>query len=46
MAGLRFRHLRRHRLSCGGSRRALYYVDLGYSDVSGQFGVSGIRRIR
>jgi glucose/arabinose dehydrogenase/PKD repeat protein len=29
-----------------GPDGALYYVDLGYSDVSGTFGVSKIRRIR
>ncbi len=29
-----------------GPDGALYYVDLGYSDDSGQFGVSKIRRIR
>ncbi len=29
-----------------GPDGALYYVDLGYSDVGGQFGVSKIRRIR
>jgi glucose/arabinose dehydrogenase/chitodextrinase len=29
-----------------GPDGALYYVDLGYSDTSGQFGVSKIRRIR
>ena len=29
-----------------GPDGALYYVDLGYSDVSGQFGTSKIRRIR
>jgi glucose/arabinose dehydrogenase len=28
-----------------GPEGALYYVDLGYSDISGQFGVSKIRRI-
>src|SRR4029450_7909274 len=28
-----------------GPEAALYYVDLGYSDISGQFGVSKIRRI-
>ena len=29
-----------------GPDGALYYVDLGYSDISGTFGVSKIRRIR
>ena len=29
-----------------GPDGALYYVDLGYSDTSGQIGVSKIRRIR
>jgi glucose/arabinose dehydrogenase/chitodextrinase len=29
-----------------GPDGAVYYVDLGYSDISGQFGVSKIRRIR
>ena len=29
-----------------GPDGALYYVDLGYSDISGQFGISKIRRIR
>ena len=29
-----------------GPDGALYYVDLGYSDVGGTFGVSKIRRIR
>jgi glucose/arabinose dehydrogenase/chitodextrinase len=29
-----------------GPEGALYYVDLGYSDISGMFGVSKIRRIR
>jgi PKD repeat protein len=29
-----------------GPDGALYYLDLGYSDISGQFGVSKIRRIR
>lgn len=29
-----------------GPEGALYYVDLGYSDISGTFGVSKIRRIR
>ena len=29
-----------------GPDGAIYYVDLGYSDTSGQFGVSKIRRIR
>lgn len=29
-----------------GPDGALYYVDLGYSDTSGQFGVSKIRRIK
>jgi glucose/arabinose dehydrogenase/chitodextrinase len=29
-----------------GPDGALYYVDLGYSDISGAFGVSKIRRIR
>ena len=29
-----------------GPDGALYYVDLGYSDISGSFGVSKIRRIR
>jgi glucose/arabinose dehydrogenase/PKD repeat protein len=29
-----------------GPEGALYYVDLGYSDISGNFGVSKIRRIR
>ena len=28
-----------------GPDGALYYLDLGYSDISGQFGVSKIRRI-
>ena len=29
-----------------GPDGALYYVDLGYSDIGGTFGVSKIRRIR
>ena len=29
-----------------GPDGALYYVDLGYSDITGSFGVSKIRRIR
>jgi glucose/arabinose dehydrogenase/chitodextrinase len=29
-----------------GPEGALYYIDLGYSDISGQFGVSKLRRIR
>ena len=29
-----------------GPDGALYYLDLGYSDISGQFGISKIRRIR
>jgi glucose/arabinose dehydrogenase/PKD repeat protein/fibronectin type 3 domain-containing protein len=29
-----------------GPDQALYYLDLGYSDVSGTFGVSKVRRIR
>ena len=29
-----------------GPDGALYYVDIGFSDVSGQFGISKIRRIR
>jgi glucose/arabinose dehydrogenase/PKD repeat protein len=29
-----------------GPEGALYYIDLGYSDISGTFGVSKIRRIR
>jgi glucose/arabinose dehydrogenase/PKD repeat protein len=31
---------------CQGPDGALYYVDLGYSDVTGQTGVSKVRRIR
>jgi glucose/arabinose dehydrogenase len=31
---------------CQGPDGALYYVDLGYSDVTGQSGISKIRRIR
>ncbi len=31
---------------CQGPDGALYYVDLGYSDTTGQVGVSKIRRIR
>jgi glucose/arabinose dehydrogenase len=31
---------------CEGPDGALYYVDLGYSDTTGQVGVSKIRRIR
>jgi glucose/arabinose dehydrogenase len=31
---------------CQGPEGALYYVDLGYSDTTGQTGVSKIRRIR
>src|SRR6185436_10031433 len=30
----------------GGPDGALYYVDLGYSDTTGQSGISKIRRIR
>ena len=29
-----------------GPDGALYYLDLGYSDISGQFGISKVRRIR
>ena len=29
-----------------GPDGAIYYLDLGYSDISGQFGVSKVRRIR
>ena len=29
-----------------GPEGALYYLDLGYSDISGNFGVSKMRRIR
>ena len=29
-----------------GPDGALYYLDLGYSDITGTFGVSKIRRIR
>ena len=29
-----------------GPEGALYYLDLGYSDISGTFGVSKLRRIR
>ena len=40
------RPVRRHRLLTEGPDGALYYVDLGYSDIGGTFGVSKIRRIR
>ena len=40
------RPVRRHRLPDRGPDGALYYLDLGYSDISGTFGVSKIRRIR
>jgi hypothetical protein len=31
---------------CEGPDGALYYVDLGYSDTTGEVGISKVRRIR